>query len=351
MKRCLAILALCAAACGPDDKPQAPEAKRQLAENPRMAQAWPLLLQHCLRLPSCDPMGQIGEGTGEASGQSGGVFWFVRTADAVVEGAQDHGASIHIVLPGPRGQGGEAGRPMAISEMPATLRARRDRNSWAVIEYRTPGGAAPEPRFLTVQTAHLALTVPDAAAAKTRAQLTAKTSDWLDSLAWPDGERGARIELIGRAGVLFGANTSGLSGKALQTNEQVLKQGFEPWVLFASRNLRDEPLPGLIAALMDGESLSLKASAPGGVILSDAIYSGAFASALERAASALDDPEIARTIGDRCERFSGQPDSFWKLADVTPALDVCDPRTPEQKIAAERGAPVIGVAGPSAPDQ
>jgi hypothetical protein len=36
-------------------------------------------------------------------------------------------------------------------------------------------------------------------------------------------------------------------------------------------------------------------------------------------------------VADRCARFVGEADAFWKLADVTAALAVCDPRLPEQR--------------------
>ena len=47
------------------------------------------------------------------------------------------------------------------------------------------------------------------------------------------------------------------------------------------------------------------------------------------------DPEIAKTVHDRCVRFNDKKDEFWKIADVTPALLVCDPRTPEQRYMAD----------------
>jgi hypothetical protein len=350
VKHLIPLLALCAAACGPDDKPAPSAARQQIADNPAMAASWPLLLQHCLRLPSCDPMGEIGDGAGEASGQSGGVYWLALTPDAIGDGALDDGAAIHISIPGPRGQGGPAGRPMQVSEMPATLRARRDRNSWLTLVHRIPDADAPRLVTLYIGTTHIALPVTDAASARTRPQLTGMTADWLDALVWPDGQSGARIEIIGQSGVLFTAHTSGLPGDAQQTGEQVLKQGYEPWVFSVSHDLGETPLPDLAAALEAGETLSLRVSTPDGAILTDAFYAGGYGGALARASASLSDPEIGKTIGDRCTRFADEPDTFWKVANVTPALEVCDPRTPEQKLAAERGS-AIGVSDPSEPAQ
>jgi hypothetical protein len=350
VKHLLPLFVLCAAACGPDDAPAPPAVRQQIADNPGMAASWPLLLQHCLRLPSCDPMGEIGEGVGEASGQSGGVYWFALTPEAIGDGVLDDGGAIHISIPGPRGQGGAAGRPVAISEMPATLRARRDRNSWLTLVHRARDAAPPRLDTLHVMTTHLALPVPDAVSARTRPQLVGMTADWIDALVWPDGQSGVRIEIIGQSGVLFTAHTSGLPGEAQQTSEQVLKQGYEPWVFFVSHDLREAPSPDLSAALDAGETLSFRVSTPDGVILTDAFYAGSYASAVARSAASLSDPEIAKTIGDRCARFADEADTFWKVANVTPALELCDPRTPEQKLAAERGS-VMGVSAPSEPGQ
>ena len=63
----------------------------------------------------------------------------------------------------------------------------------------------------------------------------------------------------------------------------------------------------------------------------DALYAVGYEGALKQATDSLSDPEIARPIAARCERFMSEPDSFWKIADVTPALLVCDPRTLEQR--------------------
>jgi hypothetical protein len=111
-------------------------------------------------------------------------------------------------------------------------------------------------------------------------------------------------------------------------------------VFYLPRNIRDEPLPALMQAIADGETLGLRISAPGGVILSDAIYTGGYAGALHEATEALIDPELARPILERCARFEKERPEFWKLADVTAALRVCDPRTPLQR--AQDAAPAPG---------
>ena len=110
-----------------------------------------------------------------------------------------------------------------------------------------------------------------------------------------------------------------------------MKRGFEPWVFFIPRNIRDEPLPALMQAINDGETLGLKITAPDGVILADAIYTAGYAAALHEATEALADPELARPVLERCARFAHEKPEFWKIADVTAALRVCDSRTPLQR--------------------
>lgn len=104
----------------------------------------------------------------------------------------------------------------------------------------------------------------------------------------------------------------------------------ESVTFFVSRNLRDEPLPELMAALNAGETLSAKLlSANGDLLLVDALYAHGYESALSQGTDALADSEITKPIIERCARFASEPDTFWKAANVTPALLVCDPRPPE----------------------
>jgi hypothetical protein len=76
--------------------------------------------------------------------------------------------------------------------------------------------------------------------------------------------------------------------------------------------------------------MSVKLLAPNGdLLLVDALYAYGYESALKQATDSLADPEIGKSIIERCARFASEPDAFWKLADVTPAFLVCDPRPPE----------------------
>src|SRR6185503_14955983 len=149
---------------------------------------WPLVLQHCVRSPNCDPHEDFGQGEGQASGVVGQAAYFVESADVVKEGGQDYGASITLSLYATRAQGGKAGRPLTIDEGPDDLRATNARRSTLSIEYRTPGGGAPEPYFLTLHSAQVALTVPDIAKATTRDGIVKATEDFVQRMTWPNGE-------------------------------------------------------------------------------------------------------------------------------------------------------------------
>jgi len=263
--------------------------------------AWPLMLQHCLRSPHCDPASDFGKGAGQASGLSGSVAWFSETRDVVKEGGQDYGAAVTLSVFGVRGVGGKGGRPLTIDELPNSLAGANAKRSTLAIEYRTPGGGAPEAYGLQFRSAWLTI-----------------RSGEIDE---------ATLEISGQAGVLL----SGAAG-ALPAEDKTVAKGLDPVTFFYPRNLRDEPLPALMAALAAGETLSLKlVAADGGVLLQDALYAHGYDGALLQGTNALADPEIAHTIEERCARFAAEKDAFWKLADVTPALLVCDPRPPEQR--------------------
>jgi hypothetical protein len=291
------------------------------------------MLAHCMRSPSCDPLSDFGKGAGQASGQVDAAAWFAETKDVVKEGAEDYGAAITISLFGTRGEGGPAGRPVSMDEAPSSLRGPIARRSTLSVEYRTPGGGAPEPYFLQVLTSHLALTVPGLDAAMGEKAIEEKTSAHVDAMSWDGGAGGARLEVVGKAGVLFTGYSIGMV-RAPDDGEQ---RSFAPWQFHASRNLRDEPRPTIMAALQAGETLVLRVTAPGGQILGDTIYTTGYAEALRQATEALADPGISRPISERCERLAAEKPGFWKIADVTAALRVCDPRTVEQRRLDERG--------------
>lgn len=294
----LCLLAL--AACEPETPRISNSAKVvEQAQYPVVAAAF--MRQHCLRSPSCDPTSDYGQGAGQASGVAGSVSWFAETAQVVKEGGQDYGAALTLSAYATRGQGGPAGRPLTVDELPDSFTAAKAKRSTLSVEYRTPGGGAPEAYGLQFNSAYLTLAAP------------------LDE---------AKLEIKGKAGVVMSAEVGAMPAKKEPVNGRAKPP--EAVTFFLARNLRDEPLPELMAALMAGESLSLKLlTANGDVILTDALYANGFEGALKQATDALADPEIVRPIITRCERFADRPDEFWKLADVTPALLACDPRPPE----------------------
>lgn len=294
----LGLIAL--AACEPE-MPAVSESVKVIekAENKAVAQAF--MRQHCLRSPACDPTTDYGQGAGQASGVGGTVAWFVETQDVVKEGGADYGAALTLSAYGTRGAGGKAGRPLTIDEAPDTFNGQKARRSTLAVTYRTPGGAKPEAYGLQFISPYITMTTPI---------------------------EDAKLEIKGQAGLVYAAEAGAMPVKKEPVNGRVKPP--EAVTFFVARNLRDEPLPQLMAALQAGETLSVKLLAPNGdLLLVDALYAHGYESALKQATDALADPEIGKTIIERCARFASEPDEFWKLADVTPALLVCDPRPPE----------------------
>lgn len=299
----VSVVLVLAGACGPQGKARA-ASDAVVADAQRPGADWPLMLQHCLRSPSCDPATDFGRGVGQASGLAETAAWFAETRDVVKEGGEDYGAALTISAYGTRGSGGAAGRPLTIDELPDSLNGANARRSSLSITYRTPGGGAPEAYGLAFRSAWVEL--GDKALAD------------------------ATLTISGAAGVLLSETTGAMPAKEEPANGE--RAAVAPVVFFYPRNLRDEALPQLMAALSAGETLSLKLAAPdGGVILQDAIYAFGYDAALKQATDSLVDPEIGKPVSERCRRFASETDAFWKVANVSPALLVCDPRTPEQR--------------------
>jgi hypothetical protein len=106
--------------------------------------------------------------------------------------------------------------------------------------------------------------------------------------------------------------------------------------LYGEEHVGDPPFdPGrdaLMAALVKGDTLSVKLLATDGrPLLQDVLYTDGFESALARAGVAAGDEAIVRPIVERCMQFADRDEAFWKIADVTAALVVCDPRLPERR--------------------
>jgi hypothetical protein len=298
----LVIVAMLLAACGPDEKARA-ASDAVVAGVADKGAAWPLLLQHCLSSAHCDPMSDFGDGSGEASGVAGSTVWFFQTRERAGEGAEDYGPKAEINLFGMRANGGPAGRPLTIDELPDNLGGAKAKRTTLSLEYRAPSGVL-EPYFLQIVSPHITKVA--------------------------EGVQDARLEIRGAAGVLFAADAAGM--EALKTP---VNGGYDPpesMIFHVSRNLRDEPLPDFTAALETGDTLSVKLlAADGRSLLQDVLYTDGFASALALAGEAETDAEIARPIAERCARFADKDDAFWKIADVTAALVVCDPRRPERR--------------------
>jgi hypothetical protein len=281
------LAALALSGCGPDT----PDAVVAAATD--AGAAWPLMLRHCLALPACDPMSDFGTGEGEASGYVGSTAWH----------AQSQGAIVSLALYGQRGSGGKAGRPLSIDELPDNLGGAKAKRSTLAIEYRMTADVL-APYALQFISPHLT-------------QL-------------PDGLEAARLDIVGAGGVLFSATARGTTPPPTPVNGN-----WRPppsMVFHVTHDLRTAPLAALLTAIASGETLSVKLVAPGGeVMLQDALYTDGYEAARTHASAAFADPELARSIPERCARFAAERDDFWKVADVTPALLACDPRLPEMR--------------------
>ena len=265
--------------------------------------AWPLLLQHCLRSPACDPMSDFGDGAGEASNSVGSVVWFAQVREKVGEGGQDYGAKAELSLLGVRGVGGKAGRPLTIDELPDNLGGARAKRSALTVDYRAPSDVL-EPYALQV------------------------ISPFLTGVA--KGVDEAKLEIVGSEGVLFSVMAGGMAAAETPVNGGY--KAPDAMVFYASQNIRDEPLPKLLAALAKGESLSLRLTAANGeTMLQDALYADGYAAGLEQASAALNDDGIAKPVVERCAALMNKDDAFWRVAKVVPASLVCDPRLAEQR--------------------
>ncbi len=336
----IAMLAALASGCGPEAPKDGSVAQAiETAANP--GALWPVLLAHCLRAPGCDPMTDFGQGAGQASGLVEQVSYFVDSAGAGGAGEKS-GAAITLSLFATRARGGEAGRPLTIDETASDLRVAKARRSTLSIGYRMTG-AGLTPYSIAFTSAQIALATPGEF--ETREAMTRAAAAHVGAMRWPDGGAGARIEIATKTGVLFSGYSTGAAASDRMDARAALRRGFEPWVFDVVRDLDDDPLPELMAAIESGETLGLKIAAPdGSVMLQDAFYTEGYGQALREASEALADPELARTLPERCARFAGEPDAFWKIADVTAALRVCDPRTVDQRRRASESAP-------PAPDQ
>lgn len=295
------VMAMLLAGCGPG-APTRAASDKVVAGVVDEGAAWPLLLQHCLRAVSCDPASDFGTGVGEASNAIGSVAWFAQSKTRVTEGAQDYGAKAEINLFGSRAVGGKAGRPLTLDELPDNLGGAKAKRTTLSLEYRAPSGVL-EPYFLQFISPHLT------------------------GLA--EGVDEAVLEVKGSAGLIFSAKAG-----AMDVPETPVNGNAKPpksVAFFVSRNLRDEPLPLLLEAMARGDTLSARMVSKGETVMVDALYTDGFAVALEQAGAVANDPEISAPVVERCARFADKDDAFWKLADVTPALRVCDPRLAEQR--------------------
>lgn len=92
----------------------------------------------------CDPTSDYGQGAGQASGVAGSVSWFAETAQVVKEGGQDYGAALTLSAYATRGQGGPAGRPLTVDELPNSFTAAKAKRSTLSVEFERRAAARPK---------------------------------------------------------------------------------------------------------------------------------------------------------------------------------------------------------------
>ncbi len=321
------LAALAAAACGDHgDLPMRAPSIRVAQDHPLADQLWPALLQHCRRNPSCDPMSDFGLGAGEASGIEGYSTWFAESP-AVLENGDEFGPRIRVSLSAYRGVGGDAGRPLALAEREANLRAFRDGQSRLTIEYRASGGKL-APYFFSVRTQQLVLGVPGVEPEMSREELVAASGAYVESWVWPDGERGAEIELVADDEVVLRARSVGNPSRTTWSGEEPEEIGFEPWVFVAQGALGEEAGAGLLEALTGDGFIKMTVRAPDQrVVFSDSFAAGGHEQALAAALEALRDPEARLALTERCAPFVAWDNDDWARAEVSPAQKTCDPLT------------------------
>jgi hypothetical protein len=302
----LAILAGCDA--GPERPRRAPAAAA-FADRAAGANDWPILLQHCLKSPDCDPIRDLGDGAGEASGARRAVVYRARTSDG--------GDSAEISAFGWGGDGGDGGRPLSPEETPASLRFPTESRSWLTVRL-SPGPTGLEPVSALLQSAHVRLADAVDGDAPDRAERVRKAAA---ATAAYHGGRGARIRLSRAGAALAEGFARGEASATLLTRDGSEALAFEPWRFRVVAPVT----PALLEALVDGAPLDFEIrDGQDRLVLRDRVLTGGFSEAVAAAASALADPRIAEPVSKRCDG--------WPAA-ASPAADLCAAFSPADQAA------------------
>lgn len=321
------LAAMCAVACGDHgDLPVRAPSIRVAADHPLGDRLWPVLLQHCRRNPSCDPMSVFGLGAGEASGVAVYSTWFAESADTLENGAA-FGPRIRVSLGAYRGEGGAAGRPMSPAERETNLRAYRDAQSRLTIEYRMPEDE-PRPFFVSVRTQQVVLGVPGLEPEMPRDELVTATRAHVETWRWPDGGVGAEVTLSAGDETILAGRTTGNPSRTVWRGEEPEDLGFEPWVFSVQQELGGSEDSVLLAALKREGFIKLEVRTPdGALVFSDSFAAGGHEEALTEALAALSDPRVSLPLTDRCAAYVEWDNDDWARAEVSPAEATCDPLT------------------------
>jgi hypothetical protein len=304
-----------AAGCG-EKKPAESASAAVIAHEERPLDLWPVMLNHCLSRPACDPTGDFGKGPGEASATWKAVKAFASSAD---------GGHILLSINGGSGRGGQAGRPMTIDETPSNLRSARDRISWLSVDLRMDG-RTPQPLSVSLRTLQLRVSTPPKNGARSPQQIADDTRGYLESVHW-DGapDAGMKVEISGPHGKLLEGFSVGEPSGQLAGQDASVGEGFAPWV-FTLRREGSAELRPLLAAVRAGEALQLKITAPDGrAILEDTLVTEGYDEALAWGVRAMADPALAQPIPQRCAAYLDRPAEFWASADAPAAARTCNP--------------------------
>jgi hypothetical protein len=257
-------------------------------------------------------------GEGEASGARREVSYLVRRLDPVMSKTT---VGLFLGLQSFRPTGGRVGRPVTSNEAPANLRGVGARSAKVWIGYRADD-PVDAPQQLLFLSPYLALGAPGAEEAATIEELSRRTADYLAAAVWPNGHVGAKIELRDGDTAVWTGFAVGRNMSSETYGGDALDRGFVPWAFVVDARLGPDNASPLLSALRNEKTLGIRITLPGErLVLQDALYSVGYPEAFVVAKEAFLDPDIARSISERCRPLLGR--AVEVDMDLSPAREVC----------------------------